>query len=214
MICPGPCNEAHRRALAGGRPAPEGDPREGSPVWCRPCQSTILAAIESLPGLAAGLFQLGHRTGQIARPADVNSGGSKGTRVHAPTASPAWEAIDEILQWSVRVERELREHLAQPQVSPWKSGTTEGAAARLRQAVLYLMAWATPLLCAPWADELWEVVRLAKRAERASGLDRHVERLLVACSRCEKPRLVRHDGSDDVHCRACGHVSTLARDCV
>lgn len=204
--CPGPCNAQARKSLQQGERGVM--LREGQPVWCRQCQVKIVAAIESLTGLAAGIFQMGHRTGQVARVGDVN-GGRSATRIHAPTVSPAWEAIDELLSWAVDQERRLRDHLREGDVPRWRGITTEGAATQLHGSVAYLLDRQTALLCCPWANELMVVVGMARSAERAAGLDSHEERLTVACSKCEKPRLVRRDGSDVVRCRACGAVSTL-----
>lgn len=206
--CPGVCNALHRRQLAAGVPAKDRTPaREGAPVWCRPCQGEIVSAIGSLPGLAAGLFQMGHETGRLVGPSDLN-GGIRATRIHAPTASPAWEAIDELVSWAAETERRLRATLGQARSPRWTGGTTEQAAAVLRRASRYLCEWSTPLLCAPFADELGAVIPMAKRAEKAAGLDRHVVRLTKACPKCEKPRLVRTDGTETVRCRSCGVVLT------
>lgn len=211
MICPGRCNEGRRRAVEAGRPV-HGDPVEGQPVWCRPCQSRILSAIESLPGLAAGIFQLGHRTGEVARVGGYDTGRTA-TKVHAPTISPAWEAIDEIVSWAVDQERWLRSDLYGGAPRPrWHGGSTEQAADALNGAVTFLLNHSTPLLCSEWAHELGVVTTLARRAERASGLDSYVERLTQLCLACKKPRLIRRDGSDVVRCRSCGNVEIFSPD--
>jgi hypothetical protein len=67
--------------------------------------------------------------------------------------------------------------------------------------------WISALLAAPFAlDAGRQALELARRAERAAGLDRLVHHLPVPCPSCDTRALTREDGAEQVDCQACGRV--------
>jgi hypothetical protein len=92
-------------------PCPAHPGRGGAPVWCHPCGDRIAAALDRLPGLAGELALRG-----ISDAGRLAATGEAGRATHAkvtgsPSGSPAWDAADEIIEWAVSVEDQLRAHL-------------------------------------------------------------------------------------------------------
>jgi ribosomal protein L37AE/L43A len=189
-------------------PCPAHPGRGGAPVWCHPCGDRIAAALDRLPGLAGELALRG-----ISDAGRLAATGEAGRATHAkvtgsPSGSPAWDAADEIIEWAVSVEDQLRAHLHHARVV--RATVAASAAVRvnyLDRSVSYLMQWISALLAAPFAlDAGRQALELARRAERAAGLDRLVHHLPVPCPSCDTRALTREDGAEQVECRACGDV--------
>lgn len=195
--CPGSCNPAH---------TPPDDTTPGDPVWCTACQIHITSQIRRLPDLAAALWD---RTitddGRIAH-AGRSDRTRRATRSGSPSGSPAWDVIDEIVTWAADLDDRLRSHLRHAAAGrPHWVGTTAARAETLRGAVRHLVTWAPDLLSGPLAvDAGREALGLARRAERAAGLDVLIHRLPAPCPRCDRVGLTREDGADRVWCAACG----------
>jgi hypothetical protein len=189
-------------------PCPAHPGRGGAPVWCHPCGDRIRTALDALPGLAGELALRG-----ISDAGRLAATGEAGRATHAkvtgsPSGSPAWEAADEIIEWAVGVEDQLRAHLQHARVV--RATVAASAAVRvnyLDRSVSYLMQWISALLAAPFAlDAGRQALELARRAERAAGLDRLVHHLPVPCPSCDTRALTREDGAEQVDCQACGRV--------
>lgn len=193
-------------------PCPNHITRPGTPTWCHPCTTRITTALRDLPHLAAqlalrGLTDNGRlaNTGQAGRATHTKIAGS-------PSGSPAWDAADEIITWAHQTETALRNHLNHSHPARTYTpahGTTAARVIHLEASVRYLTHWATALLAAPFAIDVGQqVFELARRAERAAGLDRLIHHLPVPCPSCDTRALTREDGADQVECRACGRVWT------
>jgi hypothetical protein len=106
------------------------------------------------------------------------------------------------------IEDQLRAHLQHARVV--RATVAASAAVRvnyLDRSVSYLMQWISALLAAPFAlDAGRQALELARRAERAAGLDRLVHHLPVPCPSCDTRALTREDGAEQVDCQACGRV--------
>jgi hypothetical protein len=181
-LCPGPTRNGHRI------------PVPGMPVWCRPCQARITAAVAGLPAACRLLAP-----GRLANPAGDTDATRHSTVTGSPSPSPAWDEVDVVLRWAVAAEDRLRHHL--------RHSIRVNVKRTLWDAVAYLAAQATPWLCTPWAAEDGRTALiLSRRIETASGRDRVVHRLPAPCPApgCNRLALVRDDGSNYVACRACG----------
>jgi N6-adenosine-specific RNA methylase IME4 len=113
-----------------------------------------------------------------------------------------------IAAWAAGVEAALRAHLGHSRVV--RARVAASGAVRvnyLDRSVTYLREWLSALLAAPFAlDAGRQALELARRAERAAGLDRLVHHLPVPCPSCDMRTLTREDGAEQVECRACGDV--------
>jgi hypothetical protein len=185
--------------------------QRGAPVWCRGCTTRITQALTALPDLAAELALRG-----VADLGRLAVSGEAGRATHqkvagSPSGSPAWDAADELIAWAAGVEDQLRAYLGHSRA--YRSVRVHGSGVvrvlSLRPCVRYLVAWVGDLLASPFADRVGaDALELARRAERAAGLDRLVHHLPVPCPSCDVRALVREDGADQVECRACGRVWT------
>lgn len=79
---------------------------------------------------------------------------------------------------------------------------------RLAGHVTFLLAHLAAMLDDPIGVQLaLDVMRLRRRAIRALGLDRVVERIGGTCPTCGDDRALHHDdGADHILCHACGRV--------
>lgn len=179
--CPGPNRAGHR------------DPTPGLPVWCRACQDRITDAVRGLPEacvhLSPGRVEVSDLDTDRTRRATVDG---------APSPSPAWDMVDEVIRWAMAAEDRLRAHLGHAS----RAGESHRV---LTDAVRYLTGHATPWLCSPAAvDDGRTALLLGRRATVASGIDELEHRMDgVFCPACDRKALVRRDGADYVECRAC-----------
>lgn len=224
--CPGQCNFAWRQAkkraaeaiAKGGRPRPHDlQPVPGAPVWCRNCQTTIVDAVSTLPGLAADLAAM--PGGQLLA---AETQGRFATRAGSPSGSPAWDAADEIVRWACDREAELRDHLGHrhPPQPPVRVHLVDAAGLdpdlvgpvlhdparrrRLVDAVAYLRTWSTAWLSTDYAvQDGRQALQLARRGQHTTGQDRLVHHLPLPCLRCDAKALRREDGSETCYCKNC-----------
>jgi hypothetical protein len=189
-------------------PCPAHPTQPGAPLWCRACGDRVRDAIAALPTLAAELALRG-----LADLGRLAASGETGRATHAkvtgsPSGSPAWDAADELIEWAAGVEAALRAHLGHSTVARVRVAASGAVrVAFLDGSVTYLREWLSALLAAPFAlDAGRQALELARRAERAAGLDRLVHHLPVPCPSCDTRALTREDGAEQVDCQACGRV--------
>jgi hypothetical protein len=202
--CPGDCNRAWTAAEKAAwveakkrRPDPglinHGVPMTpAEPVWCRACQADIVDAIAAFPNLCKDLTP-----GFLNISKDASTGPHT-TAVIPPSPSPAWDQADEIIRWAVNTEDTLRARIGDlgrgPR--PWRT---------LSSAVWYLTSHATPLLSCPDAVSIgFDALRMARRLQLVTGMDRVIHKVPGECMVCDRRSLQRSDGDDLVKCKACG----------
>lgn len=202
--CPGPCNRTVRHiartdpdALADHTIVP------GRPVWCDEDATNVRGALAALPDVARDLLALFH--GRLAPSGDAD--GRHTTGFNPPSPSPAWDAEDDIVRTTCRIEATLRQHLQlEPAIRLHGVARTDQYLAALDAATAWLTDHATALLCSPRAaSDGRTILALHRRGERGAGTDALTHRLPGACPRCDaRGMLVRPDGEEVVSCRMCG----------
>jgi len=211
--CPGPCNNAWRRAEA--QLAADGTDHDipvtwGKPVHCDRCTSRTRSELAELPELVVAVSLEA-----------VYGTAAKTTGTIGRTSTPVWPGqasrllIDHIVGGLLELEDDIRE-LRRFRHRPGRG--TEGR--DVTGAVRFLSAhlsWA--LTEHPLAQETHD--RLSgnpaaqiqgwhRTAQRFTRRDPRMEHRRVPCPRCELLTLFREDGDDYIGCRniACGHLLT------
>lgn len=239
--CPGRCNHAWRtRGWLGDavmeldageaegravdrRAVLRGLPKPAEPVWCRACADRIKAATVDLDELWVDVEP--RDDGQLAASGRVER---VGTRVDAPSQSPAFDYWDDVASWAVTWAETLSEWLANrdrayvvefdddpadpdPLLLGWKvyldpaTNTPDEVRPYLGSAVRYLVGHMSAVLSAPFAREYGdEVTGLARRCRVAFGVDDLVHHLPLPCLQCDRKALRRRNGQDRIRCIACG----------
>jgi hypothetical protein len=207
--CPGECNnvwinaervafnETNRAKAEHRPPRPELAFHDvpmiaAAPMWCRPCQDRITAAIAGFPDQCEPLTPGGLNTPHDQATSRPSTG------VNPPSPSPAWDTADEVIRWAVNTEDVLRARIGESGFGqrPWRT---------LGAAVAYLTGHSTALLSCPDAVAIgFDAIRLGRRLTQVTGTDRLVHRLPGTCMVCDRVSLQRLDGDDLVKCRACG----------
>lgn len=239
--CPGRCNQAWRtrglhldaiieiesaeqdQRLVDRRVVLRGIPKPAEPVWCRGCAERIKVATADLDELWMDVEP--RDDGQLAVSGPVER---VGTRVDAPSQSPAWDYWNDVATWAITWAEAVSDWLANrdraylvefdddpgdpdPALLGWKvyldpaSHTPEQVNPYLGSAVRYLVGHMSAVLSAPFAREYGEeVTSLVVRCRMAFGVDELVHHLPLPCLQCDKKALRRRDGHDTIRCMACG----------
>ena len=231
--CPGPCNRAFRAAEQAA--ADHDTPMyPGRPVWCRDvartnergeilgvthhgCTERIQQDLAALLDLASTLTPGPLNTPRDAKVDDRPNGSAK-SLAFAPSPSPGWDELDDLIRWAVTLEDRLRSRLGMPLPRQPRRALTGEEHRTLSAAHRFLTAYSTALLSGPDAGQVGrDIMGRHRRLTAGTGADRLVHRVDGLCLRCDAKSLERKDGGDLVQCRACratwewGQFEFLAR---
>lgn len=213
--CPGPCNNAPRRAVEeheqalavwhDADPETRGEPPEpsdladawtdGDPVWCGRCAARIRASLAELDYLVAILVATadGHR--QVTKAEPVS--GSHAT----PTPSAPVDLADELLAYLTKVEEQWREFT---QLGP-RPARPRGARA-LTTVIAWLLGHLDDILANHGSAGFGRsVLGWHRRLEHITKTEPELCRRPAPCPRCDKRSLARRDDGYTI-CRDCGRL--------
>lgn len=212
-VCPGPCNNAWRRAeevLAETGTEHHLTPTWGQPAHCGLCQYRARMQLAELPELVAA----------IALEA-LNGTPAKTTGTIGRAGTPVWPGqaarlmTDHIVGGLLDLEDDLRD-LRQLRLRPARGSEGRNVTATVRFLDAHL-DWA--LTHHPLAGELHDrlsgnpasqIAGWYRAAQRFTRRDPRLEHRRVPCPRCELLTLFRADGDDYIECRNpnCGLLLT------
>lgn len=193
----------------------------------------VLATVPGAPGEAAEVLACGHRRsipfGPVADPspsrvcrtctvgvivpepgrlspppARAQGSSSSGRPPVSPLGSPAWAEADAAVEWSTAAADTARYVLGHARPSRSASGSSAFRFRELVAACRYLEQWLDQLVAEPGAVPLGQdVLAIAGRLRRVTGMDNLVHRLDAECPVCNRRALERPDGGDRIRCRGC-----------
>ncbi|MFB7461294.1 hypothetical protein [Streptomyces sp. NPDC056188] len=213
--CPGPCNNAWRRAEQ--QLANEGSPHDipvtwGKPTHCIRCTDGAHTQIAELPELVAAISLEA-----------VNGTAPKTTGTIGRTANPTWPGqaarilTEHIVEGLLGLEDVIRVGRSLPaRDARGREGADVTASATFLRAHLHWALERYPGEADPASGETMDPAALIRHwhrgAERFTRRDARLEHHRVPCPRCELLTLFREDGDDYISCRniACELLLTPA----
>jgi hypothetical protein len=193
-LCEGPCNLLYRK---NGR----GIAREGDPVLCPKCTSTLRSQISGLDVLVAMLARTadGHR-GDTSQDSAIRAHRAPTGKGSPSTAADVTEELEKLLRTWLQVKRPVGARLGYHAAPVY-----ELTSMLLESLHLYLRD-------PQYADDLREDIRMWHcRLERMTKAGPALVSKPVPCPRCpgKSMSLVQERGADVVKCTECGRIMSV-----
>ena len=194
-LCPGPCNLLFRK---NGR----GIAREGDPVLCPKCTSTLRSQISGLDVLVAMLARTadGHRA-DTSQNSAIRAHRAPTGKGSPSTAADVTDELEKLLRTWLQVKRPVGARLGYHAAPVY-----ELTSMLLESLHLYLRD-------PDYADDLREDIRVwHSRLEKMTKAGPALVSKPLPCPRCpgKSMSLVQERGSDTVKCTVCGRIMSVA----
>lgn len=147
----------------------------------------------------------GGEPGRLSPPPKSARSSSTGRPPVSPAGSPAWVEADAGIEWACWAAEDARHMLGlAPPHDRWSAATSAFRFRELVRAVQLLEQYVEPILESRRSVAFGgEVLSLATRLRRVSGMDQVTHHLPASCPACDRRSLERPDGGDRIRCSRC-----------